>query len=185
MCPALPWTKQSKGGRKEPKAPAPSRKGLLPSTIDQAVPKPGWLKQGYTFLFKLPHLPQLALPSTQNEGNLQSVHDPSQGQGGRSPQGPGDRRVCHLAAFCFPSVLRSPQCVPTKKPHLFLFPHGPFQMLILQNKERENSGPEEWTPSPSISLSQLGPRTSSLTGLTSVWWILICQVGIITRKHSL
>lgn len=39
--PALPWTKQSKGGRKEPKAPAPSRKGLLPPTVDQAVPKAG------------------------------------------------------------------------------------------------------------------------------------------------
>lgn len=122
----------------------------------------------------------------QNVDNLQLVHDPSQGQGCYSPQGSGDRSVCHLAAFWLFLCVKIPSMCPQQKaPPLPLSSLMSLFRWAYNTKKQETSGPEEWTPSLDISMSHLGPRTSTVTGLTSIRWILIYQVGKIARKHSL
>ena len=51
----------------------------------------------------------------QNVDSLQLVHDPSQGQGGCSPQGPDDRRVCQPSAFWLFLCVKIPLVYPYQK----------------------------------------------------------------------
>lgn len=152
------------------------------------LPKPGWLRRLHSvlfcfvfFFFKLP-------PSTQHPKDRRSPINPMTQvriKVANSPKESGGSRVCHLAAFyCFLCVKIPSMCPHQWGPPLPLL-HGLLQMLSLQDKERKHSGPREGTASPGCSSSQLGPRTSPLTGLTHVRWIFICQVAIMTRKHSL